>query len=115
MTISLVDLDQSQRPATADWTILADPQVESVCRAVARGFSRDYGLTLEYEDALQEAVIIVAERAPYVRQLVTDSGAGLLHRWLSQRLRDRWLTEAKHRSAHMSYEAARNAAERSGQ
>ncbi|MFI1799884.1 hypothetical protein ACH427_21365 [Streptomyces sp. NPDC020379] len=114
MTISLVDMDRAQEVATADWTVLAEPQVESVCRAVARSVSRDYGLTLEYEDAVQETTIIVAERASYARQLVAEGGAGLLHRWLSQRLRDRWLTEAKHRSGHVSYEAALNATEGSG-
>ncbi|MFJ4919832.1 hypothetical protein [Streptomyces sp. NPDC088725] len=37
--------------------------------------------------------------------------AGMLHRWMPQRLRDRWLTDAKHRSDHVSYEAARHVAE----
>ncbi|MFE9117259.1 hypothetical protein [Streptomyces sp. NPDC007172] len=49
-----------------------------------------------------------------MRQLVAEGGAGLLHRWLSQRLRDRWLTEAKRRSAHVSYEVALNVAESGG-
>ncbi|GGU77398.1 hypothetical protein GCM10010211_49150 [Streptomyces albospinus] len=115
MSLQLVDIGKPEVVTEADWTILADPQVESVAQAVARGFARDYGLTLEYEDAYQETVIIAAERAAYVRQLLAEAGAGLLHRWLSQRLRDRWLTEAKHRSGHVSYEAARHAAERTGQ
>lgn len=114
MTITLQDIEHPPQTATADWAVLAEPQVDSVCRAVARGFSRDYGLTLEYEDALQESVIIAAERAAYVRQLVAEGRAGLLHRWLSQRLRDRWLTEAKRRSAHVSYEVARTVAESGG-
>ncbi|GAA4902483.1 hypothetical protein ACFPM3_28405 [Streptomyces coeruleoprunus] len=114
MSLRLADFDASEAVAAADWSVLAEPQVESVVQAVARAFARDYGLTLEYEDACQEAVIVVAERAAYVRQILADAGAGLLHRWLSQRLRDRWLTEAKHRTAHVSYEAARHKAERSG-
>ncbi|MEU7643382.1 hypothetical protein [Streptomyces huasconensis] len=111
MTMELTDIRQPQASAEVDWTVLTDPQVEGVVRAVARGFSRDYGLTLEYDDAYQETVLIAAERAPYVRQLLADAGPGLVHRWLSQRLRDRWLTEAKHRSTHVSYEATRRAAE----
>ncbi|MYT31774.1 MULTISPECIES: hypothetical protein [unclassified Streptomyces] len=112
MSLQLLDYEAAQATNEADWSILADPQVESVAQAVARAFGRDYGLTLEYEDAYQETVIIAAERAAYVRQLLDEAGAGLLHRWLSQRLRDRWLTEAKHRAGHTSYEAARHSAER---
>ncbi|MEU3709033.1 hypothetical protein [Streptomyces catenulae] len=112
MTLQLHDHNTVQ-PVEADWSVLSDPQVKSVAEAVARGFARDYGLTLEYEDAYQEAVIIAAERAPYVRQLLAEAGPGLLHRWFSQRLRDRWLTEAKRRSGLVSYEAAQ-AAERTG-
>ncbi|MFC9736647.1 hypothetical protein ACFVKC_01860 [Streptomyces noursei] len=115
MSLQLVDIKESEVTAEADWTILADPQVESVAQAVARGFARDYGLTLEYEDAYQEAVMVIAERAVQVRRILADAGPGLLHRWLTQRLRDRWLTEAKHRAAHVSYEAAQLRAERSGQ
>jgi hypothetical protein len=114
MTFRLLDYEAAQVAGEVDWSILSDPQVESVAQAVARAFARDYGLTLEYEDAYQETVIIAAERAVYVRELLEEGGAGLLHRWLSQRLRDRWLTEAKHRSGHVSYEAARHAAERTG-
>ncbi|MFI9228956.1 hypothetical protein [Streptomyces rimosus] len=114
MTMQLLDITEAQSAET-DWTVLRDPQVESVVQAVARAFARDYGLTLEYEDAYQEGVIITAERASYVRQLLAEGGAGLLHRWLSQRLRDQWLTAAKRRSGHTSFEAAQHAAERNDQ
>jgi DNA-directed RNA polymerase specialized sigma24 family protein len=100
-TISLADLP-ADAETTADWTVLQDPHVENVAQAVARGIARDYGLTLEYEDAYQEALLILALRAPQVRQLVA-AGPGLLHRWLRQRLRDHWLTEAKHRARHVPY------------
>lgn len=107
MSLQLADLESAEAAPAVDWSVLAEPQVESVAEAVARSFSRDYGLTLEYEDAYQEAVMVTAERASQVRRILDDAGPGLLHRWLSQRLRDRWLTEAKHRTAHVSYEAAR--------
>lgn len=114
MTLQLADLESAEAVKAVDWSVLAEPQVESVTQAVARAFARDYGLTLEYDDAYQEAVIVAAERASDVRRTLVEGGAGLLHRWMSQRLRDRWLTDAKHRSGHISYEAARYAAERSG-
>ncbi|MEU1309133.1 hypothetical protein ABZ419_09585 [Streptomyces cinnamoneus] len=106
MTLDLVDIDATVAE-TADWSVLQDPRVESVAQAVARGFAREYGLTLEYEDAYQEAVMVSAERASEVRRILVDAGPGLLHRWLSQRLRDRWLTEARRRTQHLSYEAVR--------
>ncbi|MFF5606247.1 hypothetical protein ACFY65_07620 [Streptomyces cellulosae] len=114
MSPRLADLESAEAVSAVDWSVLAEPQVESVARAVARSFARDYGLTLEYEDAYQEAVMVAAERATQVRPLLAEGSAGLLHRWLAQRLRDRWLTEAKHRAAHVSYEAVRHRAERSG-
>lgn len=114
MSLQLADLESAEAVTVVDWSVLAEPHVESVAQAVARAFARDYGLTLEYEDAYQEAVMVAAERASEVRRILAEAGAGLLHRWMSQRLRDRWLTDAKHRSGHVSYEATRQAAERSG-
>ncbi|MFF3006380.1 hypothetical protein ACFVTF_26665 [Kitasatospora sp. NPDC057940] len=107
----LVDLESVEARTAVDWSVISEPQVESVAQAVARSVSRDYGLTLEYDDALQEGRLVAAERAPQVRQVLSDGGPGLLHRWLGQRLRDRWLTEARRRSGHTSYEAARLGAE----
>ncbi|MFE2104282.1 hypothetical protein ACFXAF_00150 [Kitasatospora sp. NPDC059463] len=111
MMLHLAELESVEAPAV-DWSVLSEPQVDSVTQAVARSVSRDYGLTLEYDDALQEAYLVMAERAPQARQVLSDGGPGLLHRWLAQRLRDRWLTEARRRSSHTSYEAARLAAEK---
>ncbi|MFD9477968.1 hypothetical protein [Streptomyces nojiriensis] len=110
MNLNLTDLESAEAPPAVDWSVLAEPQVDSVAKAVARAFSRDYGLTLEYDDAFQEAVLVCAERSAEVRRILSESGPGLLHRWLSQRLRDRWLTEARHRVGHTSYEAAQQAA-----
>ncbi|MFE7124008.1 hypothetical protein [Streptomyces sp. NPDC057617] len=114
MTPQLGHVEPAEAVTAVDWSVLTEPQVERVAQAVARGFARDYGLTLEYEDAFQEAVMVTAERASEVRRILAEAGAGMLHRWMSQRLRDRWLTEAKRRTGHISYEAARHAVERSG-
>lgn len=57
---------------------------------------------------------MTAERALDVRRILAEAEAGLLHRWLPQRLRGRWLAEAKRRSGHISCEAAQHAAERNG-
>jgi len=109
--MSLVELEPAEA-MPVDWSVLSEPHVESVAQAVARAVARDYGLTLECEDAQQEAYLVMAERAGQVRRILAEAGPGLLHRWLSQRLRDRWLTEARRRASHTSYEAARRAAEK---
>ncbi|MGW6745444.1 hypothetical protein ACWGDX_32680 [Streptomyces sp. NPDC055025] len=114
MTSQLGHVEPAEAVTAVDWSVLAEPQVKSVAQAVARAFARDYGLTLEYEDAFQEAVIVAAERASEVRRILAEASAGMLHRWMSQRLRDRWLTDAKRRTRHISYEAARRTVERSG-
>ncbi|OII68256.1 hypothetical protein [Streptomyces sp. CC77] len=114
MNLHLADLESAEAAPAVDWSVLAEPQVGSVADAVARAFARDYGLTLEYEDARQEAIMVAAERASQVRRILADAGPGLLHRWLSQRLRDRWLTEAKRRTAHLSYEASRDRSDGGG-
>ncbi|MFG3223231.1 hypothetical protein ACGF07_00400 [Kitasatospora sp. NPDC048194] len=108
--MNLVELEPAEARAAVDWSVLSEPHVGSVAQAVARSISRDYGLTLEYDDAHQEALLVMAERAGQVRSILADAGPGLLHRWLSQRLRDRWLTVARRRAGHVSYEAARYAA-----
>ncbi|MFD7738086.1 hypothetical protein [Kitasatospora sp. NPDC059800] len=108
----LEDLESADR--AVDWSVLSEPQVDSVAQAVARSIARDYGLTLEFDDALQEGRLVMGQRAAQVRQVLSDGGPGLLHRWLAQRLRDRWLTEARRRSGHTSYEAARTSAEAAG-
>ncbi|MEU0739285.1 hypothetical protein [Streptomyces sp. NPDC006134] len=94
-----------------DWTVLDEPQVQQVINVVAGKFGMDYGLALEAADARQEATLIVAEKAAEARELLAK-GAGLLHRWLCQQLRNRWLTELRHQSRHLSYEVALNGAER---
>ncbi|WP_327068699.1 hypothetical protein [Kitasatospora sp. NBC_01302] len=109
--MNLVELEPADTQAV-DWSVLSEPHIDSVAQAVARSISRDYGLTLEFDDAHQEALLVMAERGAQVRSILADAGPGLLNRWLSQRLRDRWLTEARRRAGHTSYEAARLTAER---
>ncbi|QWQ42075.1 hypothetical protein KME66_14450 [Streptomyces sp. YPW6] len=93
----------SAEAAYTDWTVLDEEGVQSVARAVARQFGRDYALTLEEDDAHQEALVILATRARQARQALTQ-GTGVLHRWLHQRLRDQFLTEAGRRTALTSFD-----------
>ncbi|MET9642483.1 hypothetical protein [Streptomyces syringium] len=97
--------------ASHDWTLLDDPQVQRVIDVVARKFGTEYGLALERDDARQEAALVVAEKASEAREMLA-AGPGLLHRWLCQQLRNAWLTDLRHQSRHLSYEAALNGAEK---
>lgn len=106
--INLIDIHDTQahsaEEARADWTLMSEDGVAGIVRSVARSFARDYGLTLEAEDAYQEAQILLATRSQQARAALAQGG-GVLYRWLHQRLRDRFLTEAKRRSGHASFEA----------
>ncbi|MEU5446857.1 hypothetical protein [Streptomyces californicus] len=93
----------SAEAAYTDWAVLDEEGVQSVARAVARQFGRDYALTLEEDDAHQEALVILATRARQARQALAQ-GTGVLHRWLHQRLRDQFLTEAGRRTALTSFD-----------
>ncbi|MFE7463132.1 hypothetical protein ACFU6R_03370 [Streptomyces sp. NPDC057499] len=108
MSINLIDIKATEaetaEAAHADWTLFTEGGVKEIVQTVARSFGRDYGLTLEAEDAYQEAQIILATRHRQARAALAQ-GNGVLHRWLHQRLRDRFLTEAKRRTSHASYEA----------
>jgi hypothetical protein len=78
-------------------------EVDGIAQRVARKAGDQYGMTLEYEDAYQEALILLATR-PNKARSAYQAGPGALYRWLSQRLRDEHLTEAKHRSKTKSWE-----------
>jgi hypothetical protein len=86
-----------------DWAVLEIPGVKDVAERAARKLSDQYGLTLEYDDALQEAMVLLAGRPDEVRELAGDN-PGLLHFRLCQRLTHLVETEAKHRGAHVSRE-----------
>jgi hypothetical protein len=85
-----------------DWSIVTE-EVDGIAQRVARRVGEQYGLTLEFEDAYQEALILLATRPSGARAAFVK-GPGALYRWLSQRLRDEHLTEAKHRSKAKSWE-----------
>ncbi|MFH8414325.1 hypothetical protein [Streptomyces collinus] len=101
--IEITNAYESAEEALADWSILSEPEVESVARAVSRQMARDYPHTLEADDAYQEAVTFLATRPTAARQALAG-GPGMLNRWLNQRLRNKFLTQQKHRSAHKSWE-----------
>lgn len=87
-----------------DWSILNLPGVQEVAENAARKISDQYELTLEYDDAFQEAVIILASRPEEVAAYVVGGHLGQLHHWLHQRLAHLVETEAKHRAKHVSRE-----------
>lgn len=95
-----------------DWGILEVPGVTEVAEAAARKVSEMYGLTFEYDDAFQEAVILLAGRADRVREQMETDNSGLVHHELYRDLMDLIETEAKHRSGHVSYERALGRTER---
>ncbi|MEU5433796.1 hypothetical protein AB0G73_10505 [Streptomyces sp. NPDC020719] len=94
---------------TADWSVLDDPEVVRVAGRAARAVTLAYGdrLTIEYDDAYQEALLRLATRPELVRECIADStlGYGVLHRRLVLDLTDKVKTEARHRTRHLSYEA----------
>jgi phage shock protein A len=106
VTLNLIETEfsESVEEASTDWSILAEKGVEGILQRAARKAADQYGLTLEYEDAYQEAAFIAATRANQARAALAK-GEGLFYRWVGQRLRDKVLTEAKHRTQHTSYEA----------
>ncbi|MEU0674441.1 hypothetical protein ABZ330_16375 [Streptomyces sp. NPDC006172] len=101
--INLMEVEFSvtaeERP---DWSIVTE-EVDGIAQRVARKAGEQYGATLEFEDAYQEALILLATRPTRARNAY-DKGPGALYRWLTQRLRDEHLTEAKHRSKAKSWE-----------
>ncbi len=88
-----------------DWTILGDEGVAEAVDSAARRISGQYADTTDYDDAAQEAYIVLATRAVEARAIIAKSeGPGLLARWLYQRLADKVKTESKHRKKHESYD-----------
>lgn len=89
---------------TTDWDALSLPGVMDVAESAARKMSERYGLTFEYDDARQEALILLSGKAEMVRELVASEEQGLLHFRLCQWLTHLVETEAGHRSKHLSRE-----------
>lgn len=102
--IEITNSYDSAEEAYTDWTILEEEGVIGVAEVVAMKTADEYGLTLERDDAYQEALLLLATRPRQARTALA-LGTGALHRWLRQRLRDEHLTQAKRRSGGVSYEA----------
>jgi hypothetical protein len=102
--IEITSTYESAEEARTDWSILEEEGVIGVAEVVAMKAADEYGLTLERDDAYQEALLLLATRSRQARAALA-LGTGALHRWLRQRLRDKHLTEVKHRSGAASYEA----------
>ncbi|NWF28275.1 hypothetical protein HW130_18705 [Streptomyces sp. PKU-EA00015] len=100
----------------ADWRVLDLPEVVALAGRAARRIADGYEdtLTMEYDDARQEALIILATKPAMVNECLSDPdlGLGVLYHRLVLDLIDRVKTEAKHRIRHTSYEAACRTAER---
>ncbi|WP_438470823.1 hypothetical protein [Streptomyces asiaticus] len=103
MSLNLMEVEFSDSlEERTDWSVITE-EVEAIARRAARKAGEQYSGTLEYEDAYQEALIWLATRPTRARSAL-EKGPGALYRWLSQRLRDGHLTEAKHRSKVKSWE-----------
>ncbi|MGV9312563.1 hypothetical protein ACWDR0_10245 [Streptomyces sp. NPDC003691] len=98
----------------AEWGVLSRPGVLALAGRAARRIANGYEdtLTMEYEDARQEAVIILATKPAMVNECLDDPdlGLGVLYHRLVLDLVDRVKTEAKHRVRHTSYEGVTEAA-----
>ncbi|MFE7480048.1 hypothetical protein [Streptomyces sp. NPDC057552] len=99
---------------SADWTVI-DHETVGIASRAARRIADGYGtrLTMEYDDALQEALLLLATKADMVRTCLTDPqlGPGVLHHRLVLDLTDMIKTQARHRACHVSYEAACSASD----
>ncbi|MFI1655592.1 hypothetical protein ACH4ZU_11895 [Streptomyces sp. NPDC020472] len=99
-----------------DWRFLFLPEVVALAGRAARRIADGYEdtLTMEYEDARQEALIILATKPSMVSECLSDPnlGLGVLYHRLVLDLVDRVKTEARRRIRHTSYEAACDAAEK---
>jgi hypothetical protein len=87
-----------------DWSVLDMPGVIEIAEQAARKISEQYELTFEYDDAYQEALLILASKADMVREQVVGGHLGQLQFRLCQDLTDKVKTEAKHRTKHVSRE-----------
>lgn len=88
-----------------DWTVLDEVGILDVCHRAAYRMARQYGLTIELEDAEQEAYLILARNADHVRKQLRDYGLGVVYHELICDLMNSVQTVAKHRAKHSSLEA----------
>ncbi|MEU5403685.1 hypothetical protein ABZ348_30840 [Streptomyces sp. NPDC005963] len=104
--IEITNAYDTAEEAHTDWSVVTEETAEIAQRA-ARKAAEQFGAALEYEDAHQEALLLLATR-PGAARTALEMGAGVLYRWLAQRLRDAHLTEAKRRSKVTSWEENRS-------
>ncbi|WP_420312523.1 hypothetical protein ACOB87_37795 [Streptomyces sp. YS-B37] len=104
MTLNLIETEFStstdERP---DWSVVNE-ETDGIAQRAARKAADSYPSVLEYDDAYQDALVLMATR-PGKARAALDLGPGALSRWLTQRLRDQHLTKEKHRSKQVSFEA----------
>lgn len=86
---------------THDWAILDMPNVQDVAEQAARRLARQYDSAIEYEDALQEAYLLLATKPSLIQ--VADEPGLLFYRLLMD-LTDLVRPEARHRTMHTSWE-----------
>jgi hypothetical protein len=99
-------------PGDPDWTILGLPGVMEVAEKAARKVAFDYSVAIEEDDALQEALIMLATRQSLRDCLHNEAlGLGALHHALYSDLVDKVKREAEKRCGHVSYEASREGRE----
>lgn len=94
---------------TLDWSVLALPEVDDIAQQAAIKVATGYAHAIEYDDAYQEALILLAGRADRVRAQVDVGHLGLVQHELDCDLVNQVETEARHRSTHMSLERLREA------
>jgi hypothetical protein len=113
--IEITNAYETAEQASVDWSVLDDAETVKVAERAAYRLAQDYADTgtIEYDDAYQEALIILASRPRMVRAVLADPalGYGVLYTRLHQALVKVVRTDAKHRTRHTSYEAALDTAE----
>ncbi|WJN62587.1 hypothetical protein [Streptomyces phage phiScoe1] len=103
MSLNLIETEFStSTDEKPDWSLITE-ETDGIAQRAARKAADSYPTVLEYEDAYQEALILLATR-PSKARAALDKGPGALYKWLTQRLRDAFLTQEKHRSNQVSYE-----------
>ncbi|WP_406192264.1 hypothetical protein OH733_05590 [Streptomyces griseus] len=114
MSLNLIETEFSESAdEKPDWSIVTEDGIDGIARRAARKAAEEYGLALEYEDAYQEALVLLASR-PSKARAAHYVGPGALFRWIGQRLRDEHLTEVKRRSNVKSWEVNQGQLEAQG-
>lgn len=90
---------------TVNWEVLEVEGIKDVAASAARRVSEQFKGTIEYDDAHQEALILLATDSKVEEYIDSeDLGLGALQNRLYQKLVHQVETEAKHRAGHVSRE-----------